>query len=157
MREYMQPYVDAGWSAAAILLSLARIEQKRPIPRDRKTLQTVAGALDNFAQGAYEQEAETPLFSQIEGLLVFVRTMHEWDQPPAEGDIRQRASDLAVMLRGFLEGTREGERQGALLRKFFRKVHDVAEEVTATGLPFDPVVEVFSSLAKSRQAVRARR
>ncbi len=141
-------YADVGWSATAISLSLARIEQERAISRDRATLQAVAGALDSFSQGAYEQEeTETPLFSQIEGLFVFVRTMSEWHQPPAEGDIRQRAGSLAAMVRDFL-GT---GRQGEPLRKFFRKVHDVAEEVTATRLPFDPVVEVFGALAESRR------
>lgn len=144
-------YADVGWSATAISLSLARIEQKRSISRDRETLEAVVGALDSFSQGAYEQETETPLFSRIEGLFVFVRTMSEWHQPPAEGDIRQRAGSLAAMVRDFL-GT---GRQGEPLRKFFRKVHDVAEEVTATRLPFDPVVEVFGALAGCRKGETA--
>lgn len=145
-------YADVGWSATAISLSLARIEQQRPISRDRETLQEVARALDNFSEGAYEQQPGTPLFSQIEGLFVFVKTVSEWKQRPgpADGDIRQRAGSLAVMLRDFL-GTGEGAGQGELLRKFFRKVHDVAEEITATRLPFDPVVEVFGALAESRR------
>jgi len=151
MGPVVETYADVGWSATAISLSLTRIEQGRPIPRDHETLKAVAGALDSFSQGTYEQETETPLFSRIEGLLVFVRTVKEWHQPPVEGDIRERARGLAQMLRDFL-GTGEGAGQGEPLRKFFRKVHDVAEEVTATGLPFDPVVEVFGALAKSRQA-----
>lgn len=150
MGPVVETYADVGWSATAISLSLARIEQDRPIPKDRETLEAVAGALDSFSQGSYEQEAETPLFSRIEGLLVFVRTVKEWHQPPIEGDIRHRASCLAQMLRKFL-GTGEGAGQGEPLRKFFQKVHDVAEEVTATGLPFDPVVEVFGALAQSRR------
>lgn len=143
-------YADVSWGAGAIALSLARIEQGRPIPKDRETLQEVALSLDKFSQGAYEQETGIPLFSRIEGLLVFVRTVHEWDRFPAEGNIRQRAGSLALMLREFLS-TGEGVGQGELLRKFFQKVHDVAEEITALGPPPNPVVEVFTTLADSRR------
>lgn len=140
-------YVDVGRSAAGISLSLARMEQEREIPRDRLMLQTVVEALRAFAGGAYEQDNKPPLFSQIEGLLVFVRTVREWDPPPADGDIRQRAERLGVTLGEYLDGTGEGAGQGEELRKFFWKAHDVAEEVTVTGLSTNPVVEVFRALA----------
>lgn len=143
-------FADIGRTGAGLALRVHRHSEGRHSEQDSKALGRVRDELQRMSRGEVATDADDdsdPLFGTIDGQYVLVDIVRDEVKSKASADIMAGLAARAKQIDRVLSGATD-EACHDSLERFFREVHDLANEISVVGLRVNPVFEVFGALTK---------
>ena len=148
-------YADVARRAADWSLRLGCLARGRGLDEDRASFAAVGKKLSSLSRGdvVTEPDEEDPIFSTVEGQVAIVFVAYEELGTKEKGRVKAYLGSLSDEMKGLAsDGPRNGGAEAVKLSEFFWELHDLAEELSVTGLRVDPVFELFSALAPTKES-----